>query len=57
MGDVTGPRLLCAAQPHGPPDRGPEGLFEDTPTQPLHLVKHETFETGVLDLTYVRAEG
>jgi dihydrofolate reductase len=27
-------------------------LFEDTPTQPLQLVKNETFKTGVLYLTY-----
>ena len=31
-------------------------LFEDTPTHPLKLVKHETFETGVLNLTYAPAE-
>ena len=31
-------------------------LFEDTPTQPLQLVKHETFDTGVLNLTYAPAE-
>ncbi|MEO3813726.1 dihydrofolate reductase family protein [Sphaerisporangium sp. B11E5] len=30
-------------------------LFEDTPTHPLKLVKSETFETGVLNLTYVPA--
>ena len=30
-------------------------LFEDTPTHPLQLVKHETFSTGVLNLTYVPA--
>lgn len=28
-------------------------LFEDTPTQPLRLVSHETFSTGVLNLGYV----
>ncbi|WP_188195501.1 dihydrofolate reductase family protein [Nonomuraea sp. SYSU D8015] len=27
-------------------------LFEDTPTHPLKLVKSETFQTGVLNLTY-----
>jgi dihydrofolate reductase len=27
-------------------------LFEDTPTHPLRLVKNETFDTGVLYLTY-----
>ena len=27
-------------------------LFEDTPTYPLELAKHETFETGVLNLSY-----
>ncbi|MFC4115238.1 dihydrofolate reductase family protein [Nonomuraea zeae] len=27
-------------------------LFEDTPTYPLKLVRSETFETGVLNLTY-----
>jgi dihydrofolate reductase len=32
-------------------------LFEDTPTYPLRLVKHETFETGVLNLSYTPAEG
>lgn len=30
-------------------------LFEDTPTHPLKLVEHETFNTGVLNLTYVPA--
>ncbi len=30
-------------------------LFEDTPTHPVQLAKHETFETGVLNLTYVPA--
>ena len=30
-------------------------LFEDTPTQPLRLVHQETFETGVLDVTYAPA--
>jgi dihydrofolate reductase len=30
-------------------------LFEDTPTHPLRLARHETFATGVLDLTYVPA--
>ena len=28
-------------------------LFEDTPTHPLKLVKSETFQTGVLNLSYV----
>ncbi|MEO3796594.1 dihydrofolate reductase family protein [Nonomuraea sp. B10E15] len=32
-------------------------LFEDTPTHPLKLVKSETFETGVLNLTYVPDAG
>ena len=32
-------------------------LFEDTPTYPLQLVKHETFETGVLNLSYAPAAG
>ncbi|MBB5784616.1 dihydrofolate reductase family protein [Nonomuraea jabiensis] len=32
-------------------------LFEDTPTHALKLVRSETFETGVLNLTYVPAEG
>ncbi|MGI8728600.1 MAG: dihydrofolate reductase family protein [Solirubrobacteraceae bacterium] len=27
-------------------------LFQDTPTHPLELVEHETFSTGVLNLTY-----
>jgi len=27
-------------------------LFEDTPTQPLRLVSHEVFKTGVLNLAY-----
>ncbi len=31
-------------------------LFEDTPTHPLRLVRHETFTTGVLHLTYAPAE-
>ncbi|PZG21195.1 dihydrofolate reductase family protein [Nonomuraea aridisoli] len=31
-------------------------LFEDTPTHPLKLVKSETFETGVLNLSYVPAD-
>ncbi|GAA0952696.1 dihydrofolate reductase family protein [Nonomuraea longicatena] len=31
-------------------------LFEDTPTYPLTLVTSETFQTGVLSLTYVPAE-
>ena len=31
-------------------------LFEDTPTHPLRLVSHETFSTGVLNLTYVPAD-
>ena len=30
-------------------------LFEDTPTQPLRLVSHETFSTGVLNLAYAPA--
>jgi dihydrofolate reductase len=30
-------------------------LFEDTPTHPLQLVNHETFETGVLNLSYAPA--
>ena len=30
-------------------------LFEDTPTQPLELVKSETLSTGVLNLSYVPA--
>ncbi|WP_431912091.1 dihydrofolate reductase family protein [Nonomuraea jabiensis] len=32
-------------------------LFEDTPTHALKLVKSETFETGVLNLSYVPADG
>lgn len=32
-------------------------LFEDTPTHPLQLVQHETFETGVLNLKYAPAAG
>ncbi|WP_327086982.1 dihydrofolate reductase family protein [Nonomuraea sp. NBC_01738] len=32
-------------------------LFEDTPTHPLTLVSSATFETGVLNLSYVPAEG
>ena len=32
-------------------------LFEDTPTHPLKLVKSTTFQTGVLDLTYVPDAG
>ncbi len=32
-------------------------LFEDTPTYPLQLVNHETFATGVLNLTYETATG
>jgi dihydrofolate reductase len=32
-------------------------LFEDTPTYPLQLVEHETFETGVLNLSYAPTEG
>lgn len=31
-------------------------LFEDTPTQPLRLVSHETFSTGVLNLAYAPAD-
>lgn len=27
-------------------------LFEDTPSHPLRLLSHETFKTGVLNLTY-----
>ena|SRR5437764_11401014 len=30
-------------------------LFEDTPTYPLELVSHETFKTGVLNLSYAPA--
>jgi dihydrofolate reductase len=30
-------------------------LFEDTATYPLKLVEHETFKTGVLNLTYTPA--
>jgi dihydrofolate reductase len=30
-------------------------LFEDTPTYSLQLMKHETFKTGVLNLTYTPA--
>ena len=30
-------------------------LFEDTPTHPLQLIRHETFKTGVLSLTYAPA--
>ncbi|WP_084966018.1 dihydrofolate reductase family protein [Thermoactinospora rubra] len=32
-------------------------LFENTPTHPLKLVKSETFQTGVLNLTYVPDAG
>ncbi|MBF8189666.1 dihydrofolate reductase family protein [Nonomuraea sp. K274] len=32
-------------------------LFEDTPTHPLKLVKSETFQTGVLNLSYVPDAG
>src|SRR2546421_554405 len=32
-------------------------LFEDTPTYPLELVSHETFKTGVLNLSYAPASG
>jgi len=32
-------------------------LFEDTPTHPLKLVRSETFQTGVLHLTYVPDAG
>lgn len=32
-------------------------LFEDSATHPLKLVKSETFETGVLNLSYVPAAG
>ena len=31
-------------------------LFEDTPTQPLQLVKHDVFKTGVLNLVYTPAD-
>ncbi len=34
-----------------------ERLFEDSPTHPLKLVRHETFETGVLNLSYAPASG
>jgi dihydrofolate reductase len=30
-------------------------LFENTPTHPLDLIRHDTFENGVLNLTYVPA--
>lgn len=30
-------------------------LFEDSPTQPLDLIEHEVFSTGVLNLTYAPA--
>lgn len=30
-------------------------LFEETPTYPLRLVRHETFKSGVLNLTYTLA--
>ncbi len=30
-------------------------LFDDTPTHPLQLVRHEVFQTGVLNLTYAPA--
>ena len=30
-------------------------LFEDTPTRPLRLLRHEAFETGVLNVTYAPA--
>ncbi|GIH93793.1 dihydrofolate reductase family protein [Planobispora siamensis] len=32
-------------------------LFEDTPTHPLKLVNSETFQTGVLNLSYVPDAG
>ncbi len=32
-------------------------LFEDTPTHPLKLVESTTFQSGVLDLTYVPDAG
>jgi hypothetical protein len=32
-------------------------LFEDTPTYPLQLVSNKTFQTGVLNLSYVPASG
>ncbi|MFC4533699.1 dihydrofolate reductase family protein [Sphaerisporangium dianthi] len=32
-------------------------LFEDTPAHPLKLVTSETFQTGVLNLTYVPDDG
>ncbi|HET6950672.1 MAG TPA: dihydrofolate reductase family protein [Acidimicrobiales bacterium] len=31
-------------------------LFENTPTLPLRLVSHETFSTGVLNLSYAPAD-
>jgi dihydrofolate reductase len=31
-------------------------LFEGTPSHPLQLVSHETFSTGVLNLTYAPAD-
>jgi dihydrofolate reductase len=31
-------------------------LFEDTPTHPLELLRQETFETGVLNLSYAPAK-
>ena len=31
-------------------------LFEDTPTHPMQLVSHETFSTGVLNLSYAPAD-
>lgn len=34
-----------------------ERLFEESPTHPLKLVRHEAFETGVLNLTYAPASG
>ena len=32
-------------------------LFENTATHPLRLLQQETFQTGVLNLTYATAEG
>jgi hypothetical protein len=31
-------------------------LFEDTPTHPLELLRQDTFETGVLNLSYAPAK-
>jgi hypothetical protein len=38
-------------------DHGQDRLFEDTPTYPVQLVSNETFKTGVLNLSYVPADG